>query len=276
MNILNGRKTGDLFGRITSFQWNGNGVVDYVISSHDLFPHISYLNVGPYIPWVSDHCPLLYKLSIKNSLLTDESDLKDSPESFYFTDESKNKLKETLKSPEMSEKLNSLLENHECNTTLLATNITTTLIDATKLSNLKPRKNKPHIYSKNPWFDEECRKVKKLLKKNCKNLRIKKNDTNLKNEIFKGKKLLKNLVKKKKANYKLKILKEMGTANTSQKTFWKLLDKIHSKPKTATNSISGRNWEKHFKSILRSNHTNLEYPENSLVNGPLDFEIVHE
>ena len=28
--IVNGRKTGDLFGGITSFQWNGNSVIDYV------------------------------------------------------------------------------------------------------------------------------------------------------------------------------------------------------------------------------------------------------
>ena len=106
MNILNGRKTGDLFGRLTSFQWNGNGVVDYVISSHDLFPHIPYLKVGSYIPWVSDHCPLLYKLSVKNALLSNENDLKALPERFYFTNDAKNKLRETLKSPEMSEELN--------------------------------------------------------------------------------------------------------------------------------------------------------------------------
>ena len=101
MNILNGRKTGDVFGKTTSFQRNGNGVVDYVISSHDLFPLIPYFKFGAYIPWVSDHCPLLYKLNVKNTLLANEDDLKDSPERFYVTNDGKNKLRETLKSIEM-------------------------------------------------------------------------------------------------------------------------------------------------------------------------------
>ena len=30
--ILNGRKAGDLFGKCTSFQWNGASVVDYVLT----------------------------------------------------------------------------------------------------------------------------------------------------------------------------------------------------------------------------------------------------
>ena len=32
--ILNGRKVGDLFGKYTSFQWNGSSVVDYVLASN--------------------------------------------------------------------------------------------------------------------------------------------------------------------------------------------------------------------------------------------------
>ena len=60
--ILNGRKTGDLFGAYTSFQWNGNSVVDYVMASQSLYSSISYFQVGKYIPWLSDHCALRYKL----------------------------------------------------------------------------------------------------------------------------------------------------------------------------------------------------------------------
>ena len=33
MIIMNGRKTGDPWGKITSYQWNGRAVVDYVIVS---------------------------------------------------------------------------------------------------------------------------------------------------------------------------------------------------------------------------------------------------
>ena len=36
LNIINGRKTGDPFGKYTCFTWNGNSVVDYLLTS--LFP----------------------------------------------------------------------------------------------------------------------------------------------------------------------------------------------------------------------------------------------
>ena len=267
LNILNGRKTGDLFGKFTSFQWNGNGVVDYVISSRDSFSLISYLKVGSYIPWLSDHCPLLYKICINKTISTGDDELKDSKERFYINNDGKNRLKESLRSAEMTAKFNLLQETEECDTASLATGITATLIEATKLSNTKPKKKSSSL-TINPWFDNECQKVKKSLKRKCRNFKAKSNDINLKKEIFNENKLLKNLVKRKKANYKLKILEEMSQANTDQKSFWKLLDKLNTNSKKVNNSISGKKWENHFKSILRSNFTNLVYPEDSLETGP--------
>ena len=61
--ILNGRKTGDPWGKITSYQWNGTAVVDYVIISSDIFSKITHFKVD-YSPWVSDHCPLLFEIKI--------------------------------------------------------------------------------------------------------------------------------------------------------------------------------------------------------------------
>ena len=60
--ILNGRKVGDVFGAYTSFQWNGNSVVDYVLTSHSLYHSIKYFKVGKFIPWLSDHCAVRYSL----------------------------------------------------------------------------------------------------------------------------------------------------------------------------------------------------------------------
>ena len=57
--ILNGRKTGDPWGKITSYRWNGTAVVDYVIISSDIFSKITHFKVGDYSPSVSDHCPLI-------------------------------------------------------------------------------------------------------------------------------------------------------------------------------------------------------------------------
>ena len=56
LSIINGRKTGDVFGNFTSFLWNGNSVVDCLFTSEQLFKKILNFKVGEFMPWLSDHC----------------------------------------------------------------------------------------------------------------------------------------------------------------------------------------------------------------------------
>ena len=65
----------------------------------------------------------------------------------------------------MTIQLKVLQENDWCDAASLATGITATLIEATKLSNIKPKKSKSRLLPKNPWFDKECQKVKKSLRR---------------------------------------------------------------------------------------------------------------
>ena len=41
-----GRKNGDIFGNIISFQWNWKAVVDYIICSSALYPFILSMKYG--------------------------------------------------------------------------------------------------------------------------------------------------------------------------------------------------------------------------------------
>ena len=66
LNIANGRKTGDLFGSYTCIKWNGNSVVDYLLTSASLFQEISHFKVGEFLPWLSDHCPIHFTLELRN------------------------------------------------------------------------------------------------------------------------------------------------------------------------------------------------------------------
>ena len=61
--IINGRKTEDIPGNFTSFQPNGNSVIDYGIASQSLFQHVvslmlvilvpGYQITAPYtLPWI--------------------------------------------------------------------------------------------------------------------------------------------------------------------------------------------------------------------------------
>ena len=62
--IVNGRKTGDIFGKYTSLQWNGCRVVDYLLASSPYFDKITKFQVGDFYPWLSDHFPLHYSISL--------------------------------------------------------------------------------------------------------------------------------------------------------------------------------------------------------------------
>ena len=68
--IVNGRKTGDIFGKYTSFQWSGSRAVDYDISATKDHDRILDFKVGTFCPWFSDHCPLHYNISLKQNLKT--------------------------------------------------------------------------------------------------------------------------------------------------------------------------------------------------------------
>ena len=64
------------------------------------------------------------------------------------------------------------------------------------------------------------------LKKKCKKIRKRNDNENLQREILAENKLLKNLIKKKKSEYKLKIINGMKMNKKDQKNFWRLLEKL--------------------------------------------------
>lgn len=170
MAILNGRKTGDLFGKNTSFDWNGKAVVDYAIIPTDLFDNISLFKVGNYVPFLSDHCPIFFEIKTCGQMNTaQESGLLESPKAFYLSPQDQANLIET-----------------------------STLLEACNTAQIKPRKTNIKSSADHPWFDKDCQTLKNSIKKNCKKLRLNKNDYSLQRVICTENKKLKQLVKKKK------------------------------------------------------------------------------
>ena len=50
LNIINGRRTGDLFGDFTCFKWNGNSVVDYLLTSSSILQNVPLFRVWDFFP----------------------------------------------------------------------------------------------------------------------------------------------------------------------------------------------------------------------------------
>lgn len=62
LRILNGRVTGDLEGKLTSYQYNGASTVDYGIVIEHLQNIVLGFQVQALTPY-SDHCPITLKLA---------------------------------------------------------------------------------------------------------------------------------------------------------------------------------------------------------------------
>ena len=63
IRILNGRCIGDSFGGFTSFQPNGNSVIDYLICDEDNVVNIRYLKLLGFIGNVSDHICISFSMN---------------------------------------------------------------------------------------------------------------------------------------------------------------------------------------------------------------------
>ena len=109
--ILNGRKIGDPFGAFTSFQANGNSVVDYLITSDSLADEVVKLKIGDFVPWLSDHCPLLYELEITGNALEPNQKqlLKPVPKQYRWSEEGTTKFLKVLQNNENKAKLRDAL-----------------------------------------------------------------------------------------------------------------------------------------------------------------------
>lgn len=276
MTILNGRKSGDLFGKYTSINWNGRAVVDFGVVPVDSYEAVSSFTVGSYAPFISDHCPIIFDLrTLSKRVSKPDETLKEPPKVFRINDDDLVRLKETLQSPAIAEKLNGM--NSCTNPQSLATNITNTLIEACTLSEMRLKKTNISTADK-PWFDRECQTLKNNIKKKCKILRMNKSDSNLQRQISSSNKELKKLIIKKKNEYKLEIVNKMNLTGKNQKYFWRLLDKLDGSPhdNMFKDLISGDRWVDHFKKVLREENRDISYPEDSANQGPLDHRITME
>ena len=274
LSILNGRKTGDVYGKCTSFQWNGNSVVDYVIASHSLYRDIKYFEVGNYLPWLSDHCALKYKLCASSSNL-DKLENDDTSyekfESIHWGENSHEKFKEGLRSCESE--IAKLLETPQNEARNILEAFKCIIAKTTKTAKLK--KKKKFEDKDPPWFDQECKTTKSELKSKSKQLQKHPHDQDLRTSLHGKKKDLKKLTRSKKLKHAQNILDEMyymKNANDS-KRFWQSLNRLSDgKKPDFISKISPKSWIEHFEKI-RNNENEPNYPPDSAEEGPLDYEI---
>ena len=272
--ILNGRKTGDIFGKYTSFQWNGNSVVDYVIVSQPVYDEIECFKVGNYIPWLSDHCAIRYKLNTSNDKLlpNNKNELDEEYESIRWDKNSNNKFIDSLR--KCKDEIHDLLHTPSSDAKTINDIFKNIVYKTTELGNFKKTKTKNNT---DPlWFDKECKKSKDEIRQKGRTLQKNPDNPILRKSLNECKRSFKKLTKNKKSRHIQKVLDEMYRNKNSNegKKFWNSLNKLDNKKMTnnCISSISQDSWIEHFESI-RCGENEPTYPPDCNEDGPLDFEI---
>ena len=275
--IANGRTSGDLFGKLTSHQYNGSALNDYLLVPNHFMQKISNFKVGDFIPWLSDHCPIYSTISL-NSISKDTISL-DKPQEvtpkYLFDAPSKETFCNGLKSEANTRKLQELLANDSLSALNLGSATKSLLLENAALCQIKIARGikddqKPSKDA--PWFDSECKKSKNFIRKLGNDLKKDPEKKETRSLLQNEKKSLKKLVSSKKWKHKQKITEKLSQTHSSQSEFWKTLDKLSDKREKTASYVSHLSMSNHFKNLLNTPES-ICVPPKCFERGPVDDKI---
>ena len=277
--IVNGRKTGDVFGKNTCHNWNGSSVVDYFLSPISSFDSISTFAVGNYIPWLSDHCLIRSKILLRGNYSKSDKteELIDSHPGFVWNETSMASYKTQLEGDTAKLKANDLMNASYPDTQELASNICKFMLETVTLANVKEKKAFNVDHGNEPWFDNECKSEKDKLNKLSKKLGKTPGDKIIRKQVFETKKKFKRIVLAKKRRHRNKLVSDLQTDKQERniKQYWKTFRKLSPKCKSDPRLPSIIEFRNYFEKLSKAKRTpNIPTPcENE---GPLDYEISRE
>ena len=282
LSIANGRTIGDLYGKYTCHQKRGSSVVDYLIAPHKALGNISHFKVGEFRPLLSDHSPIMATIQLQRNLLIEEEkevQMHDLPKRLSWDDEKITSYQESLNSDKFKEEVGKLMTKpdgvtpHEVQALLLK--VPGYEQDPGKVCQ---KANKQRTKKNNrPWFDNECKKIKREILDCGKTLRSAPHAVCVREKIYVLKKKLRNLVRKKKQAFQTAIIDEMCTnlSHGEQKKYWKQLKRLDTS-KDSNKYIPDYTLISHFREILQDDDIKLKYSKQNGEEGILDYEITDE
>lgn len=112
LRILNGRCTGDSYGKFTCQKPTGASVVDYAILSEELLQEIIYFHIHPFKPTFSDcHSKISLNLKAAYTKCAPQNLTENMPLPFKWTKCSPEMFQKALICPSISRKIESFLNN---------------------------------------------------------------------------------------------------------------------------------------------------------------------
>ena len=96
---------------------------------------------------------------------TNDESLRKYPSTFFLNPQDKEKLIESLKSPEIEGKLRAL-DTSALDPQSMVSVISTTLLETCSKANIKAKRKSSKLKNDDPWFDKDCKKLRTPLKGN--------------------------------------------------------------------------------------------------------------
>ena len=260
MRILNGRTKGDRLGKLSRYLLairETPSTLDYVIADDDGRRGVSYLmilsNLG-----LSDHECLSFSFKSNGyQPPIDTSVPVTNKKPFQKIDSHKFILK--LSSPLGRIKTNEFMTKHgdEGNLEDMTKDILDLLTWATENNvQVKKKKKQKPKKEKNPWFNDECRKIKGCLNRAVKRYRKDPFNRSFQEEVFSVKKKFKKNCRENENKLRKKLVNELlSFENNDPNEFWKLIKKMQSWGTSKDNpaeSIPPNDWQSHFQKLLNS------------------------
>ena len=275
--VLNGRKTGDLFGKCTSHNWNGSSVVDYFICPTSFYDRIISFSVGQYIPWISDHCIIktVFYLSVVVNHIPERAELTEELHPGYlWNEESIERFKKGLKDPLIEGRIETLLNSPSIQSISLAKEIQKLLTDTVHTSKIKPKKRIDPENKSEPWFDKECESEKKKVRTFANKVKKNPQDDICRSQLRGAKKEFKKIIMAKKRRYRTNIFKKLQDEkeNHNKKEYWKIFRKISPKNKKGAIKPGLMEFHKYFEKLSNTERVQ-DFPDLCKENGPLDYII---
>ena len=292
LKILNGRTLGDMKGQFTRYPNKKPNetpsVIDYALCGSTVLNEIFSFSVLPYTE-LSDHCCISATIKVNREHKScDEREctvrVNRNKDVYTFDKHRVNTFVENMKTDKNLELLNTILDKTEPSQEEVLNSVSClneVLLSAAKKSFLpqkkrkaKGKKNKAQNNKK--WFNKECAKYRKILRKYSRNLSSRQFDRNTLHLFQKYRLKYKSVCRKAEKQYRQHLTKQLlNIEQNNPKQFWDIINKMNNWGKEKldeTDAISPSTWHQYFKSLLNITNPGKHSHDNVIGNPPWKYK----
>jgi hypothetical protein len=249
---LNGAHSGDLDGKFTFVDSQGNSVIDYVIVSEDLIDQCEmHFEVGSRVE--SAHMPIELSVRLPNSQAHTQKmppAQKESFTKFKWDGEKANTFSTLLNSEESSAQLHEAMDLIDTNIDQAVSKFNETILKASECMKKTIRVKNDDKQSSNKWYDRDCIAKKKDARKALRSFQNTSSHEN-KQKYNATRKEYKETIREKKKVYKTKIHQSLSDSKHNSQKFWETVRNARQKKRNQPD-IDIKEWQNHFEKVFKS------------------------